>query len=77
MVRKRPLPGGNMYRISTPVVVKRTNPANATASIENAISLATHLAERGDAIFFAPLENVQDELEMNLQFDREIESLLI
>ena len=49
----------------------------ATASIENAISLATHLAERGDAIFFAPLEYVKDELEMHLQFDREIESLLI
>ena len=48
-----------------------------TGSIENAVTLAIHLAERGDAIFFAPLQYVKDELEMHLQFDREIESLLI
>jgi len=47
------------------------------ASLKSAISLANHMAERGDAIFFAPLEYEKDELEMHLQFNQEIESILI
>ena len=49
----------------------------ATASLKSAILLAIHLAERGDAIFYAPLEYEKDELEMHLQFDQEIESILV
>jgi len=47
------------------------------ASDKRAILLADHLAERGDAIFFAPLEYGDDNLEMYLQIDQEIESLLV
>ncbi|RLD23467.1 MAG: hypothetical protein DRI54_07310 [Bacteroidetes bacterium] len=47
------------------------------ASAKRAIFLADNLAERGDAIFFAPLEYGKDNLEMYLQFDHEIESLLV
>ena len=48
-----------------------------TASLDSAITLANHLAERGDAIFFAPLEYGKDVLEIYLQFDQEIESILV
>ena len=49
----------------------------AAASAKRAVLLADHLAERGDAIFFAPLEYGNDNLEMYLQIDQEIESLLV
>ena len=48
----------------------------AAASAKRAIILAEHLAERGDAIFFSPLEYGLDNLEICSQFDQEIESLL-
>ena len=47
------------------------------ASAKRAITLADHLAERGDAVFFAPLEYGEDKFEANFQFDHEIESHLI
>jgi len=49
----------------------------AATSAKRAILLADHLAERGDAIFFAPLDYSNDSLEMYLEIDQEIESLLI
>lgn len=47
------------------------------ATANRAIMLAGNLAERGDAIFFAPLEYGEEVLEMYLQFDQEIESILV
>lgn len=47
------------------------------ASDKQAIALASNLAERGDAVFFAPLEYGKDKPEMYLQFDQEIESILV
>lgn len=47
------------------------------ASVKRSILLAGHLSERGDAIFFAPVENGQNNLENYLRFEQEIESLMV
>jgi len=49
----------------------------AAATANRAIMLAGNLAERGDAIFFAPLEYGEEVLEMYLKFDQEIKSILV